>query len=94
MNDPKVHILLSTYNGSHYILEQLNSILQQTYQNFTLFIRDDGSSDNTLALIDQYKKQHPEYASKINTLPNLSNSNLGYMESFWTLLQKCGNADI
>ena len=94
MNDPKVHILLSTYNGSHYILEQLNSIFQQTYQNFTLFTRDDGSSDNTLALISQYKEQHPEYASKINILPNLSRSNLGYMESFWTLLQKCSNADI
>ena len=65
MNDPKVHILLSTYNGSRYLLEQLDSIFQQTYQNFTLFIRDDGSSDNTIELITRYKEQHPKYASRI-----------------------------
>ena len=62
MSDPKVHILLSTYNGSRYLLEQLDSIFQQTYQNFTLFIRDDGSSDNTIELITRYKEQHPKYA--------------------------------
>lgn len=93
MNDPKIHILLSTYNGSRYILEQLDSIFQQTYQNFTLFIRDDGSSDNTLGLIRGYQEHHPEYASRIHILPNPSGSNLGYMESFWSLLQECGGAD-
>ena len=93
MNDPKVHILLSTYNGSRYLLEQLDSIFQQTYQNFTLFIRDDGSSDNTIELITRYKEQHPKYASRICMLANPSGINLGYMESFWTLLQECGGAD-
>ena len=93
MNDPKVHILLSTYNGSRYLLEQLDSIFQQTYQNFTLFIRDDGSSDNTIELITRYKEQHPKYASRSCMLANPSGINLGYMESFWTLLQECGGAD-
>ena len=47
----KVNILLSTYNGEQYLKEQVESIQQQTYQNWQLFIRDDGSSDGTVAVI-------------------------------------------
>ena len=43
-----VHILLSTYNGEKYICEQLESIFSQTYREFKLYIRDDGSTDSTV----------------------------------------------
>ena len=36
MKKPKVHVLLSTYNGEKYLREQLDSIFDQTYENFTL----------------------------------------------------------
>jgi glycosyltransferase involved in cell wall biosynthesis len=39
----KVQILLSTYNGEKYVEEQINSLLQQTYPNVEILIRDDGS---------------------------------------------------
>lgn len=47
-------ILMSTYNGGAYLREQLDSILAQSFAEWKLFIRDDGSSDNTLSLIEEY----------------------------------------
>ncbi len=43
----KVNILMSTYNGQQFLSEQICSIKEQSYTDWTLFIRDDGSSDNT-----------------------------------------------
>ena len=48
---------MSTYNGEKYIREQLNSILAQTYPNITIYVQDDGSSDNTLSILTQYEKE-------------------------------------
>ena len=50
-SNPKVNILLSTYNGEKYLSEQLDSLLAQTYPNITICIRDDGSKDNTLSIL-------------------------------------------
>ncbi|MCU7801141.1 MAG: glycosyltransferase family 2 protein [gamma proteobacterium symbiont of Lucinoma myriamae] len=47
-------ILLATYNGEQYLSEQLDSIIDQSYRNWTLLIRDDGSTDNTLSVINKY----------------------------------------
>ena len=55
----KVHILLSTYNGEKYIDQQINSIIQQTYKNWKLIIRDDGSTDKTPDLIEKYSNLYP-----------------------------------
>lgn len=52
---PTVGVVLSSYNGEKYISEQIDSILNQTYKNIHLFIRDDGSSDNTAALIRTFE---------------------------------------
>ena len=52
MNDPKISILVPAYNCSKYIGQSLSSILHQTYSNFEILISDDGSSDNTRAIID------------------------------------------
>ncbi len=57
---PEVDILLAAYNGEEFIAEQIDSILNQTYQNFRLIIRDDGSSDNTPAIIEEYAQKYPD----------------------------------
>ena len=44
----KIDILLATYNGEKFVKEQIESILNQTYENFNLIISDDASTDNTL----------------------------------------------
>ena len=51
-----VAILLSTYNGQLYLKEQIDSLLDQTYKNWCLFVRDDGSSDDTLQIISTMLK--------------------------------------
>lgn len=49
-----IAILMSTYNGGQYLQRQLDSVLRQTVADFTLLIRDDGSSDDTLKILEQY----------------------------------------
>ena len=54
-----VAVLLATYNGEKYIAEQLDSLLNQTYQDFICYIHDDGSKDQTIQICQEYKKMHP-----------------------------------
>ncbi len=54
---PTVHILLATYNGERFLTEQLESISRQTYHFWKLTVSDDGSTDETLALIERFASQ-------------------------------------
>lgn len=58
---PRIAILLPTWNGEKFLAEQLDSLLVQTYQNFVVVIRDDGSTDGTPALLAQYAAAHPHH---------------------------------
>ena len=69
-------ILLSTYNGMNYLEEQVSSLLAQTYTDWKLYIRDDASTDNTLALIHELAERD----SRIIVMP--SSRNLGAKEGF------------
>lgn len=55
-----LHILLSTYNGEKYLDDLINSILKQTYKDFVLLVRDDGSTDSTVEKLKKYSLQFPE----------------------------------
>lgn len=78
MNKDKVAILLSTYNGEKYIREQIDSLLNQTYENIEIYVRDDGSVDKTPQILKEYEKN-----GKITlTLGN----NIGFIKSFLELL--------
>ena len=48
MSQPKVNILLATYNGEKFLKTQLDSLIEQTYENIDIYIRDDCSTDNTV----------------------------------------------
>ena len=50
----KVAILLSTYNGGRFLAEQLNSLVSQSFEDFKVYIRDDGSSDNAKEIIERF----------------------------------------
>jgi len=54
-----IAILMATYNGERYIGEQIDSLLNQSYQDWTLFIHDDGSTDKTNEIIRKYEKNYP-----------------------------------
>ena len=55
----KIAILMATYNGERFVSEQIESLLKQTYQDWELFIHDDGSEDNTVNIITQLAKEYP-----------------------------------
>ena len=52
-----ISIILCTYNRAHTLKETIDSILRQTYRDFELIIVDDGSTDNTLELLEEYKDE-------------------------------------
>ncbi len=54
-----VDILIPTYNGAKYLKTQLDSILNQSYPNWRILIRDDGSTDGTLGIIQDWKCSNP-----------------------------------
>lgn len=54
---PSVAILMCTFNGAAFLEEQLNSIFCQTYNNWKLFVNDDGSKDSTLKILKNYQKK-------------------------------------
>lgn len=54
----KVAVVMSTYNGDKYLAEQLDSILAQTGVSVSLFVRDDGSTDGTRAILAEYAETH------------------------------------
>lgn len=54
---PTVSIVMSVYNGQRYLCEALNSLLEQTLQDFELVIVDDGSTDETSLILDAYEKK-------------------------------------
>lgn len=83
-----VAILMSTYNAEPFLKEQINSILGQTYTNWKLFIRDDGSSDSTSLIIEEFTKKD----DRIFFVNKDSIKNVGVVSSFFLLLS-CVKAD-
>ncbi len=81
----KVAVLLSAYNGEQYIKEQLDSILEQTYPDIEVYVRDDGSKDNTLEVLKLY-----EETGKIHLE---CGQNVGFVKSFEWLIANSGKAD-
>lgn len=86
MTQPRILVLLSSYNGEKYIAEQLDSILSQKSVNVKILCRDDGSKDKTCEIIQDYISRYP---SQIRLIEG---KNLGFALSFTELL-KCGYND-
>ena len=55
-----VAILLATYNGEKFLKEQLDSIMNQTFVGAKCYIHDDGSTDETINIINEYQELYPE----------------------------------
>ena len=54
-----VFVVLSGYNGARYISEQIESIRRQTFRDWTLLVRDDGSSDGTVQILESVAAAEP-----------------------------------
>ena|SRR5687768_13043207 len=71
-----VSVVMCTYNGGKFLQQQVDSILAQTYRNIELLIVDDTSSDNTVQLLEEYRKKDSRIRYVVNP------ANLGYNKNF------------
>ncbi len=76
-NLPKVTVIVSTFNGERYIVEAVESVLNQSYQNLIFTIVDDGSTDQTVPLLKEMAKKD----SRLRILENKVNRGTGYSYS-------------
>ena len=53
----KISIIIPVYNVENYLAECLNSVVNQTYRNIEIIIVNDGSTDNSFSIIQQYQLQ-------------------------------------
>ena len=75
----KIIVLLSSYNGEKYLAEQLESLVSQENVEVELLVRDDGSKDSTIAILDEWQSK--------GKLTWYTSENLGPGRSFIHLLQ-------
>lgn len=76
-----VAIVLSTFNGSSLVPDQLNAILRQTHTNWHCYLRDDGSKDNTLAVVKPFVANDKRF-----TLIEDNEGNLRYNKTHYLLI--------
>jgi len=78
----KVAVLLSTYNGAQFLVEQLESLLAQTHRDWIIYASDDGSSDSTLAILRTYQERLGKERFFI-----LSGPRQGFAKNFMSLVK-------
>lgn len=79
-------VVMSAYNGSNYLEKQLDSIFAQKNVNVSCIVRDDGSTDDTLTILENYSKKN-------NQLIIMSGKNVGWKESFMIALSNAPEAE-
>lgn len=78
-----IDILMAVYNNEDYLLEQLRSLMNQTYSHFRVIIRDDCSSDHSIEIIKNFSRQYPNKIFLIK-----GKENLGARGNFATLMKE------
>lgn len=79
-----IAILLATYNSQNFLAEQIDSIFGQTYKDWVLYVRDDGSTDNTINIVKKYMIKYP---NKVYLIDNEGKSLRAYL-NFMALAEK------
>ena len=65
----EIAILLATYNGEKYLVELIDSLLNQSFPDWRLYVHDDGSKDGTDAVLKNYEEKYPEKIHLIHAPP-------------------------
>lgn len=80
-----VQVLMSTYNGDKYLREQIESLINQVGVNVKIYVRDDGSTDGTINILEEYEK--------LGVLTYYTGENLKPARSFMDLAYNAPDAD-
>ncbi len=78
MKKKKISVIVSAYNTEEYVRVCLNSLIQQTFSNLEILCIDDGSTDHTLNVLQEYAKKD----SRIQVFENKENKGLSYSRNF------------
>lgn len=78
-------ILLASYNGEAYIREQIDSILTQSDEQWHLTVSDDGSTDHTAEILDEYVNRYPERIVRVCSGKRFGNAR----DHFFWLIEQC-----
>ena len=84
IDNKKISIALAAYNGSKFIIEQLDSILDQSIMPDEIIVCDDCSTDETLEIVEKYANSHPMVKIYENDV------NLGFVKNFEKAATLCG----
>lgn len=92
---PKISVILPAYNHEKYIADTLQSLLNQTMSDIEVIVVDDGSTDRTGVIIDEYAKRDSRikaYHKENGGVVSASNEAMKYASGEW--LAWCGSDDI
>ena len=85
MDRMKMEILMATHNGERYLQEQLDSVLKQTEDGWHLSVSDDGSTDGTLRILEEYAARYPEKIGILHSGSRFGNAR----DHFLWLIRNC-----
>jgi len=86
MSNPTISVAMPIYNGQQYLSEAIESILNQTFKNFELIIIDDGSTDESLKILEKYQKLDTRIrliSRENRNLPTTLNQIVGLANGKW-----------
>lgn len=94
--NPRVSILVITYNQEKYIDETLRSLVNQDYDNLEIIVSDDCSTDSTQQIIRSYSERYPQVVPILNTTNRgiTENSNIGMSHCSGEYLCYMGGDDV
>lgn len=71
---PKISVIIPVYNVEKYLPECIESILNQTFQDFEIICVDDGSTDRSLDILQEYKRKDDRFVNNLQ-FQNLTSCN-------------------
>lgn len=93
-DQPLISVVMATYNGEKYIIEAIDSILNQTYSNFEFIIIDDGSTDTTATLINNHTDARIRYHKKEKNSGIADSLNIGIDMAQGSFIARMDDDDI
>ncbi len=92
--NPKVSVIMPVYNNEKFLFHSINSILNQTFDDFEFIIIDDGSTDHSLEIINSFKDKRIKIITNKNNLGISKSLNLGLEHSLGKYIARMDGDDV
>ena len=86
---PLVSVCIPVFNGEKYILECINSVLEQSYTNFELLILDNCSTDSTFTIIEKIGDSRISYVKNENNFIDVLSAKIDHIFYVFKETEKC-----